>query len=85
MLIFMRTTLNLNDAIATKTKHLAMERSTTLTALVEEALLDWLARAEGADESFDLPSTGGSLPPGFPVHGSEGKMIAFLESFHDPV
>jgi hypothetical protein len=40
----MRTTLDLNDALIRRAKKAAAERGTTLTALIEEALAERLAR-----------------------------------------
>lgn len=83
MLFCMRTTLDLEDDLMIRAKHLAVEKRTTLTALMEAALRDLLER-EREDQEYDLPTVGGELPPGFPIHGSLSKMETFLESLDDP-
>jgi len=85
MLIRMRTTLNLRDDLVIRAKHLAIERQTTLSAIIEQALRELLAFQDAVDE-VDLPSVdGGGFPEGYPFGGSEGKILSFLESLHEPV
>ncbi len=77
----MRTTLNLDDELVTRTKILAIRRRTTLSSLIEEALQQLLdADAEHARPSeIDLPvSSGEPLPADFPWH-SGSKMIEYIE------
>ncbi len=48
MLICMRTTLNLSDALAAEAKARAAAEGQTLTSFIEEALRDRLAKLEAA-------------------------------------
>ena len=67
MLFCMRTTLNLNDDLMTAVKTAAVQRGTTMTVIVEEALYDALARqGEGPQSAFELelPTVKGTLRPG---------------------
>lgn len=50
----MRTTVDLNDELLIKARRLAAQRSTTLTAVIEESLAAALARTEGTGEPFRL-------------------------------
>ncbi len=53
----MRTTVRLDDGLLRETKALAARKGTTLTAVLEEALREWLARhrRQGRPEAVDLP------------------------------
>jgi Arc/MetJ family transcription regulator len=62
----MRTTIRLDDDLLAKAKHAALERGTTLTAVIEDALRRALAptTAEAADD-VELPRfRGDGLQPG---------------------
>ena len=50
----MRTTLDLEDALVRKAKGRATETGTTLTAVIEEALRQYLAPAPPAGKPFRL-------------------------------
>ena len=52
----MRTTVRLDDALLTAVKKLAVERGTTLTAVLEEALREKLARVHGLAPSAAAPA-----------------------------
>lgn len=58
MLVRMRTTLNLPDALAEAAKARAAREGRTLTSLVEEGLRTVLARAEGSTPGPVLPAYG---------------------------
>lgn len=71
MLICMRTTLNLDDALAQAAKEEAARRGETLTSLLEEGLRKVLAQGEQAVEARteailrvarDIGSRMGSIP-----------------------
>lgn len=67
MLICMRTTLNLNDALMRRAKQRAASTGQTLTRLIEEALRQRLAQEEAAaQEPFELHwvTATGELQPG---------------------
>lgn len=58
MLICMRTTINLPDALAEAAKARAAQQGRTFTSLVEEGLRRALAAAETEGEAVVLPSHG---------------------------
>jgi hypothetical protein len=63
----MRTTVRLNDTLLKDVKRLAAEKDTTLTALIEEALREKLARqaVHGERKPFKLRTfDGGGVQPG---------------------
>ena len=65
MMICMRTTLNLSDALAREAKSRAASEGRTFTSFLEEALRERLARAESDTPPTPLPTyapkTAGSL------------------------
>lgn len=71
MLICMRTTLNLPDALASAAKERAHQQGRTLTSLIEQALMELLDRS--ADDSAVAP---------LPTWGKPGD-IAFLVDIDD--
>jgi hypothetical protein len=71
----MRTTLNLDDHLLSEAKLLARRSGTTLTALVEDALRERLARRVAASPAVPvrLPTVGGNgLLPGVDLDDSAG-------------
>jgi Arc/MetJ family transcription regulator len=62
----MRTTIRLDDDLLTKAKRAALERGTTLTAVIEDALRRALAPGSAAArEDVELPTfRGDGLQPG---------------------
>lgn len=62
----MRTTIRLDDELLTRAKRAALERGTTLTAVIEDALRRALAQGTGARrDEVALPSfRGDGLQPG---------------------
>ena len=62
----MRTTLDLDDALLRKAKRRAADEGTTLTALLEEALRQYLIPARPAGKRFRLKLM---TKKGRPVHG----------------
>ncbi len=67
MLIRMRTTLNLNDALIREAKKVAAESGSTVTAIIEAALRDYLhpgARTRSAPSKLPVSLCRGGLQPG---------------------
>ncbi len=64
----MRTTVRLEDNLLLQAKEAALRREMTLTAVLEEALREWLARQRKSQrrERVDLPisNAGGRVRPG---------------------
>lgn len=58
MLICMRTTLNLSDALAAEAKSRAAAEGTTFTSFIEAALREHLARHADAPTTVKLPTYG---------------------------
>lgn len=74
----MRTTIEIDDSLLKATKKLAIDRSSTLRALVEEALRR-LLEGEGAAANVELPKYDGPpLPPDFPWRSGKA-MLEYLE------
>lgn len=63
MLICMRTTLVLDDALLRQAKQRAAERDLTVSDFVNEALRDSLARPETTAPSFSMVTFGRGGPP----------------------
>jgi hypothetical protein len=63
MLLHMRTTINLPDALVARAKRLAAESRTTLTAIIESSLRETLARRQKGTKA---PA------PKLPVYGRKG-------------
>lgn len=72
MLLCMRTTIRLDDHLLRAAKQHAAERGTTLTAVIEDALRELLARREPIDRTpFRLVAFGkGGLRPGVDLDDS---------------
>lgn len=71
----MRTTLNLDDEVLAGAKRLAQGSGKTLTAVIEDALRERLARrsASAGAESVKLPTVAGhGLQPGIDLDNSAG-------------
>ncbi|HEV2124639.1 MAG TPA: type II toxin-antitoxin system VapB family antitoxin [Chloroflexota bacterium] len=72
----MRTTINVDDQLLADAKRLAQESGKTLTAVIEDALRERLARREPAGQrhhSFRLHTYGGNgLQPGVDLDNSAG-------------
>jgi len=70
----MRTTIDVDDALLAAAKRLALESGTTLTAVIEDALRERLARRRlggTADDGFRLPVfSGHGLQPGVDLDNS---------------
>lgn len=58
MIVCMRTTLNLSDALAREAKSRARDEGTTLTSFIEEALRDRLRKEPPAAAGEPLPTFG---------------------------
>lgn len=77
MLICMRTTLNLDDRLFREIKRLAAETRQTLTAVIQDALRERLARRERSrgEPRPPLPVYGGrGLQPGVDLDSSAGLL-----------
>ena len=59
----MRTTVSIPEPLLENAKHCAAERGTTLSALIEDALRDHLAKAERP------------VPPPFRLHTVRGRLV----------
>lgn len=72
MLRCMRTTIRLDDDLLRAAKEYAAERGTTMTAVIEDALRELLARRERQDRKpFQLVTFGeGGLRPGVDLDDS---------------
>jgi hypothetical protein len=73
MLWHMRTTIRIDDRLYKQVKRYAAERSRTVTSVIEEALLEVLARAtkRGQSERIKLPVYGkGGLQAGVDLDSS---------------
>lgn len=83
----MRTTVRLPDDLLKEAKKRAAERGTTLTALLEEALRETLARSrdrEDAGEPVRLTTVGGSgTRPGVDLDDS-AALLELMEGGDDP-
>ena len=70
----MRTTVRMDDDLLRRAKEVAARRSTTLTAVLQEALREWLDRQRRAKrrQPVDLPLSraGGGLLPGVDLDDS---------------
>lgn len=58
MLVCMRTTLNLSDALAAEAKARAATEGRTFSSFIEEALREHLAKGQTADPVEPLPTFG---------------------------
>ena len=70
----MRTTVRMEDELLRRAKAIAAQRDTTLTAILEQALREWLDRQRRSRRRprVDLPtsSAGGGLLPGVTLDDS---------------
>jgi hypothetical protein len=79
MVLCMRTTLRLNDALMAKAKRRAAAEGITLTALVEDALRRRLADRPRAADEEPLPTfDGGGTRPGVDVLDNSA-LLAYLD------
>jgi len=58
MLVCVRTTVNLPDALFLEVKQRAAQRATTVTSLLEEALRDLLVKEQNVRHRRPLPTDG---------------------------
>lgn len=81
----MRTTVRLNDELLREAKRAAAESGRTLTALIEEALRERLARrARGPKrEWIELPTEPGGPLPGVDIDNS-AALLDLMEAPDDP-
>ena len=86
MLCCMRTTIRLDDQLLKKTKQLAAKTGKTLTAVIEDALRETLARQKENDqrEPVKLPIfQGQGLQAGVDLDDS-AALLELMESADDP-
>lgn len=86
MLCCMRTTIRLDDQLLKKTKQLAAKTGKTLTAVIEDALRETLARQKENDqrEPVKLPVfQGQGLQAGVDLDDS-AALLELMESADDP-
>ena len=86
MLCCMRTTIRLDDQLLKKTKQLAAKTGKTLTAVIEDALRETLARQQENDqrEPVKLPVfQGQGLQAGVDLDDS-AALLELMESADDP-
>jgi hypothetical protein len=82
MLICMRTTLNLNDALMRKAKKTAAASGRTLTAIIEAALRDYLqpkARDRTPLPALPVSRKRGGLQPGVQI-SSTSELLHELDT-----
>ena len=79
----MRTTIRLDDELLTRAKQAALERGTTLTAVIEDALRQALMRRDDSRrEDFTLPTfRGNGLQPGVDLDDS-ASLLDLMEGRH---
>lgn len=77
----MRTTVNLSDELLARAKQAALDSGKTLTAIIEEALRERLARSKGGDApAVRITTFGGSgLQPGVDLDDS-AALLELMES-----
>lgn len=81
----MRTTIRLDDQLLSEAKKLAVERGTTLTAVLEDALRQTLAQRKQRQKRapFKLITSGqGGLRPGVDLDNS-AALLELMESADD--
>jgi hypothetical protein len=88
MLLCMRTTLDIHDDLMLQAKKLAAESGRTLTAVVEDALHEMLARiraARATEKRYALPTfDGGGLMPGVDINNS-AALLDIMDQDDGPV
>jgi hypothetical protein len=86
MLRYMRTTININDNLLREAKRLATALGQPLSAVIDDALRDYLARhGEGNRARVTLPTSGGGrVMPGVDLDNSAG-LLDLMEPPHEAV
>lgn len=82
----MRTTIRLDDDLLTEAKLFAARSGKTLTAVIEDALREALARPQQAERGARVRLTtvaGKGLQPGVDLDDS-AALLAFMEATDDP-
>jgi len=85
MILNMRTTVRLDPALMRAAKKLAHDTHRTLTAVIEDALREVIARAKSAPPRVVLPppvNLGGAMPGVDLIKTSE--LLDPLEKYRDP-
>ncbi len=81
----MRTTIRLDDELLREVKQLAADTGRTLTAVIEDALRETLARRaqKPKRERISLPTWPGHLLPGIDLNNS-AALLDIMEGLDDP-
>jgi hypothetical protein len=82
----MRTTIRLDDDLLAEVKQIAARSNKTMTAVIEDALRQMLARQRKAEERTPVRLTtvsGGGLQPGVDLDDS-AALLSLMEEFSDP-
>jgi hypothetical protein len=82
----MRTTIRLDDDLLAQVKQAAAQTERTLTAVIEDALREMLARQQGMAERAPIQLTtvpGGGLQPGVDLDDS-AALYALMDEPRDP-
>lgn len=85
MLLYMRTTVRLDPHLMRAAKKLAADTHRTLTAVIEDALREVLARSKSRRPRIELPISrrgGGTLPGVDLIKTSE--LLDPMEKYRDP-
>ena len=82
----MRTTIRINDQLLAEVKQLAARTGQTLTAIIEEALRQMLARQQQMAQRPPvelITVSGNGLQPGVDLDDS-AALLELMEAFDDP-
>ena len=85
MLLHMRTTVRLDPHLMRAAKKLAADSHRTLTAVIEDALREVLARTQSARPKIELPvsTRGGGVRPGIDLIKTSSLLDPW-EKYRDP-
>jgi hypothetical protein len=82
----MRTTIRIDDALLAEAKRLAARTGKSLTAVIEDALREVVARQQTAGQRTPVRLTiagGGGVLPGVDLDDS-AALVELMERTHDP-
>jgi hypothetical protein len=83
----MRTTIRLDDQLLKEVKKLAVDSGRTLTAVIEDALRDAIARKQQKAQKrewISLPTTTADIMPGVNLDDSAALLVLMEESDDSP-
>ena len=85
MFLCMRTTIHIDDHLFAKLKGIAADTGKTLTAVIQDALLESLSRRRATKQpAIDLPLFHGTgVMPGVDLNDS-ASLLDFIERDHGP-